>query len=76
MVIVHQFPEGQPFAIEVRPGTTATTRVAPSSGLAEITFTERNTVAVTLILPEDVARQVLGESRWSALADSSDIGPL
>jgi hypothetical protein len=34
MVIVHRFAGGQLYAIEVRPGTSVTTRVAAESGLA------------------------------------------
>jgi hypothetical protein len=56
---VYQFPGGQPYAVEVRPGANVSINVQPGGGATSISFRKRDRMSLTIVLPEDVAQQLL-----------------
>lgn len=60
MVTVYRRDDGKPFAIDVRPDARVSMAVSARDGVVEIRFVDSSKIPLTLILPQEVAWQVLG----------------
>lgn len=60
MVTVYRRDDGKPFAIDVRPDARVSMGVSARDGVVEIRFVDSSKIPLTLILPQEVAWQVLG----------------